>query len=92
MAIDCSGHRYRTLRAIQSLGAIMIGRVIKSGAQLKAERAIIDGTNKDGFLPRSAVDHVLNKEVLRNTLTRWGYLPEYSGTMRQRGWTCTSRP
>lgn len=68
---------------------IMIGRTIKSGARLKAEQAVIEGTNDEGFLPKDRVDHLLNKEVLRNVLVRLGYSAEYRGSNVQKGWICS---
>ncbi|PAT63958.1 hypothetical protein [Psychrobacter sp. JB193] len=67
----------------------MIGRTIKSGARLKAEQAVIEGTNDEGFLPKDRVDHLLNKEVLRNVLVRLGYSAEYRGSNVQKGWICS---
>ena len=67
----------------------MIGRNIKSGARVKVEHAVIEGTNDEGFLPKDRVNHVLNKEVLRNVLVRLGYSAEYRGSNIQKGWVCS---
>ena len=64
----------------------MIGRTVKCGARVKAEQAVIDGTSDDGFLEKRNVQHVLNKEVLRNVLMRFGYSPYYNNCNRQTGW------
>lgn len=66
----------------------MIGRTVKSGARLNAEQAIIEGTTDEGFLPKDRVDHLLNKEVLRNALVRLGYSPKYNHLNVQKGWIC----
>ena len=67
----------------------MIGRAVKSGARMKAEQAIIEGTNNEGFLPKDKVNHVLNKEVLRSVLVRWGYSAKYNHLNAQQGWICS---
>ena len=51
----------------------MIGKKIKSGARIKAEKAVVEGTNSEGFLPMKKVGHLNNQEVLRNVLYEWGY-------------------
>lgn len=66
----------------------MIGRTIKSGARIKAEQAVIEGTNDDGFLPKDRVDHLLNKEVLKSVLIRLGYSAQYNALNVQKGWIC----
>ena len=66
----------------------MIGRTIKSGARMKAEQAVIEGTNDEGFLPKDKVGHLLNKEVLRSVLVRWGYSAKYGNLNVQQGWIC----
>lgn len=66
----------------------MIGRTVKSGARLKAEQAVIEGTNDEGFLPKDKVGHLLNKEVLRSVLVRWGYSAKYNASNAQKGWIC----
>lgn len=66
----------------------MVGKLVKSGARIKAEQAVIDGTNDEGFLAKDKVSHVLNKEVLRNVLIRFGYSPEYNNYSVHQGWIC----
>ena len=66
----------------------MIGRTIKSGARVKAERAVIEGTNDEGFLPKDRVNHILNKEVLRGVLVRFGYSIKYNHLNAVQGWIC----
>lgn len=66
----------------------MIGRNIKSGARMKAEKAVIEGTTDEGFLPKDRVNHLLNKEVLKSVLVRWGYSVEYNHLNVQKGWIC----
>lgn len=66
----------------------MIGRTVKSGARIKAEKAVIEGTNDEGFLPKDKVNHLLNKEVLRGVLVRWGYSAKYNHLNAPQGWIC----
>ena len=66
----------------------MIGRTVKSGARVKVEHAVIEGTNDEGFLHKDRVNHILNKEVLRNTLVRFGYSAQYNNSNIQQGWIC----
>ena len=66
----------------------MVGRKVKSGARMKVERAVIEGTNDEGFLSKDRVNHILNKEVLRNTLIRFGYSALYNNSNIQQGWVC----
>ena len=66
----------------------MVGRTVKSGARIKAERAVIEGTNDEGFLPKDRVNHVLNKEVLRGVLVRFGYSIKYNHLNAVQGWIC----
>lgn len=66
----------------------MIGRTVKSGARIKAEKAVIEGTNDEGFLPKDKVNHLLNKEVLRGVLVRWGYSVKHNHLNAPQGWIC----
>ena len=66
----------------------MFSKKIKSGARIKAEKAIIEGTNIEGFLPMRKVGHLNNQEVLRNVLYEWGYAESFSKTHRRNGWVC----
>lgn len=69
----------------------MVGRSIKSGARIKAEQAIIEGTNNEGFLPKHKVNHVLSKDVLKSILDRWGYVDTYTTLSVHTGWTIKAR-
>lgn len=66
----------------------MVGRTVKSGARIKAERVVIEGTNDEGFLPKDKVNQVLNKEVLRGVLVRFGYSAKYNHLNALQGWVC----
>lgn len=67
----------------------MVGRIVKSGARIKAEMAVIEGTNDEGFLPKDRVNHILNKEVLRGVLVRFGYSVKYNHLNAVQGWICS---
>lgn len=64
----------------------MLGKPIKSGLQIKTERMIIDGTNPDGYLPKSAIKSLNNLTLLRKTLVKWRYEPVYKSTHAILGW------
>lgn len=70
----------------------VIGKPVKSGLQIKTEQAIIDGTNRDGFLHKSKTAHLHNHTVLNKLLQLWGYVPKYDGrTNSMTGWQIASK-
>lgn len=70
----------------------MIGKPVKSGARIKAERIVIENTICNEFLPIRAVKGINNRSVLERLLAEWGYVAKYDDrTGRMTGWQMVSK-